>query len=234
MVKSREHGRKRAYRYACSSYHLRGTSICPNKLEVPLADADAAILGIVDASVLQPDVLDVVLDGALLELSTAVADDAQRAAVETEIAGLDAELLRLTTALARGGDLEVLVDAVKSRQQRRDALDRGRQTLNALNGPLLTDRDMLEQKIAERLTDWRGLLGRNVAWSRQLLTKLLKGRIMFTPTADEDGRPAYDVETTFTLGRFFSGILCPKGMASPAGFVRCCTVEIREKWTMAA
>ena len=82
------------------------------------------------------------------------------------------------------------------------------------------DATALRPQLLARLAEWRGLLGREVAWSRQLLTKLLDGRVTFTPTTDTDGAPAYEVSATLTLGRFFSGILLPNGMASPAGSVR--------------
>jgi site-specific DNA recombinase len=35
-VKSRSHGRKRAYFYGCTSFHLRGSAVCTNSVEVPM------------------------------------------------------------------------------------------------------------------------------------------------------------------------------------------------------
>lgn len=43
------------------------------------------------------------------------------------------------------------------------------------------DLTALRPRIAELLKDWRGLAGRHVAATRQLLRKLLVGRITFTP-----------------------------------------------------
>jgi ssDNA-binding Zn-finger/Zn-ribbon topoisomerase 1 len=43
IVRSRRHGRRRAFFYACSSLHHRGKTVCANSLEMPLqaaADSD--------------------------------------------------------------------------------------------------------------------------------------------------------------------------------------------------
>jgi hypothetical protein len=65
LVKSREHGRKRHHRYACSSYHLRGRSVCPNHLELPLAEADAQMLDAIEGDILAPDVVDLAIEEAI-------------------------------------------------------------------------------------------------------------------------------------------------------------------------
>ena len=39
-VRSRGNGTRRAFFYACSSFHHRGRAVCANSLEMRLADAD--------------------------------------------------------------------------------------------------------------------------------------------------------------------------------------------------
>jgi Recombinase zinc beta ribbon domain len=44
-VRSRSHGKRRAFFYACSNYHLRGRSVCTNRLDVPMKTTDDAVTG---------------------------------------------------------------------------------------------------------------------------------------------------------------------------------------------
>ena len=56
-------------------------------------------------------------------------------------------------------------------------------------------------------------MGGHIAQARQILRKLLVGRLVVTPDGDQA-----EVAGTGTLGNFLSGIILPKGMASPTGF----------------
>jgi hypothetical protein len=47
-----------------------------------------------------------------------------------------------------------------------------------------------------------------------MVRKLVEGRIVFTP--DREAR-RYTFLATGTLANFFSGIVCPQGLASPTG-----------------
>ena len=42
-VRSRQHGRRRAFFYSCSSFYRRGPEICPNRFEIPMRTADAVV-----------------------------------------------------------------------------------------------------------------------------------------------------------------------------------------------
>ena len=124
VVKSRDHGRKRAHRYACSSYHLRGRSVCENKFELILAEADALMLDAVEQDLLADDVVEMAIAEAVAMLSAPVApvsaiDDARR-----ELRAIQGQLLHLTSAVASGGELSSLVDAIRQREQRRVQLER--------------------------------------------------------------------------------------------------------------
>jgi hypothetical protein len=45
---------RRAYFYACTSYHQRGHSVCRNGLDVPMEAFDAAVLTAIERDVLRP------------------------------------------------------------------------------------------------------------------------------------------------------------------------------------
>jgi hypothetical protein len=65
--------------------------------------------------------------------------------------------------------------------------------------------------VEARLSDWRGLLSRQVAQSRQILKKLLAGRIVFRQR--EDG--VYEFSGQASLGRVLAGIVGTKAGVAP-------------------
>jgi hypothetical protein len=95
LVKSRQHGRKRSFRYGCSSYHLRGTAICKNRLEALMDAADEAAFDMIERDVLDPSVLEQAMEYALQRLSLRRGDDDRLMTIEAEIDALGGELSRL-------------------------------------------------------------------------------------------------------------------------------------------
>jgi len=75
------------------------------------------------------------------------------------------------------------------------------------------DGDVIQTRVRECLAEWRGVLGRQVAWTRRLLQKVLAGKMTLTPVILENGERAYELSAEFTLDRLFGGIL-PAGVAS--------------------
>ena len=72
----------------------------------------------------------------------------------------------------------------------------------------------LRRDVEIRLSDWRGLLSRQIAQSRQIFKKLLVGRIVFRQTPDGD----YEFSGEASLGRVLAGIVCTKAGVAPTGF----------------
>src|SRR5262249_12474555 len=133
LVKSRQHGRKRNHRYGCSTYHLRGASICANGLELPLDAAHTLILDAVEQDLLAPDVVEMAIAEAVETLATPapIEGTEQR---QRELRDVEGELRRLTTALASGGDMTSLVDAIREREQRRSRIERALAAMTAVRG----------------------------------------------------------------------------------------------------
>ena len=78
----------------------------------------------------------------------------------------------------------------------------------------------LEAELRDRLADWRGLLQRHPSEARQILRKLLLGRLVFTPE-ERDGRRFYQFTGQMTLGRLLAGDVLStlsKTVVTPAGF----------------
>ncbi len=83
------------------------------------------------------------------------------------------------------------------------------------------DAHKLAGKARGRLDEWREILGEQPAKARQIVGKLLDGRLTFTPGEDEQGR-LYRFEGRGAVGRLLAGVLgtrdLPLLMVTPAGF----------------
>lgn len=227
VVRSRAHGtgkvRHRVSFYACSSFHHRGAAVCGNSLEMPLRAADEAILTALERQLLDEDVLSEAMRRAVARAKRQPADvPAQRAALETRGVQIATELERLTAAVLAGGEASTLVQAMRDREADLKAV---RAALARLTEPVRVPRGDREAiaVLQSKLTEWRGLLRSHIPQARQLVRKLIEGRIVFTPNA-ESRRYAYSIPGT--LARFFNGLVDPQGMASPTGFETMWTREI--------
>ena len=214
-VRSRGNGTRRAFFYACSSFHHRGRAVCANSLEMRLADADESVLTELERHLLAPDILEEAMTRAIDASAAEQPDvDARRHELRRAVDQLQGELERLTAAVLAGGEATTLVQAMKDRERRRDALQRDLAALDRpRNAP--TGADAIRALLHERLAEWRSLLRKHAPVARQMLRKLMTDRIVFTPQPETR---SYRFSIPGDLSRFFNGLVCPPGMASPAGF----------------
>jgi site-specific DNA recombinase len=215
IVHSRASGRGRASAYLCSYHHLRGKTVCPGGLVLPMDLTNEAVLKTVEQDILHPEVVRRAMSLVISEMN-APADTVvpHRTAVQAELTVLEQELSRLTAAVAQGGDLKPLLGGIQAREQRRLALQTELAGLEGLRPVDARDLQELQRQVEVRLTDWQGLLRRQVTVSRQILRKLLVGRIVFRQR--EDG--VYEFSGQASLGRVVAGIVCTKAGVAPTGF----------------
>ena len=211
-VKSRSHSGRRAYFYGCTSYHLRGKSVCTNNLEVPMDAVHAKVLEMASEA-LQPDVIEAAVARAVQLQAEAVKDrEAPRKAAEDRIKGLDAEIVRLTNAIALGGELQPLLEALRARQAERERVAATLAVKPVTPGSLATSK----KEIRTRLEQWRELLQRQIPQARQILKKLLVGPLLFTPEV-ATFRTGWKISGQSRLDRLFAGTDFATSVASPTG-----------------
>ncbi len=214
-VRSRSHGKRRAYFYACSSFHHRGQAVCANSLEMRLEDADQAVLTAIERDLLNEDLVREGMELALVQAEHLGEDLAtRRAVIRKALAQTSEELERLTGAVLAGGEVATLVQAMRDRERRRVELERELEEVSHIR-PARIDAGRVRLALREKLTEWRALLHKHAPVSRQMLRKLITDRIVFTP--DRAAR-RYTFLAPGSLVKFFSGLVCPQGMASPTGF----------------
>ncbi len=128
--------------------------------------------------------------------------------LSTDLNAVEQAIGRLTAAIAAGGELAPLVEALRvherRRQELRAALDAARRTR-----PDWNPRE-LRRTIERYLVDWRGLLRANVAQGQQALRRLIAGRLTFTPTGD-----IYAFRGVGTIKPVLGGVV--HRLASPRG-----------------
>jgi hypothetical protein len=107
---------------------------------------------------------DLILNPAVIDRALAVGEDTLRrdrtaerqAAFETELAAVKHAIVRLTEAIATGGDLMPLVKALEMQEQRQKELEA---RLDAIRRPHHTsDPAAVRRQLLRYLQDWRGFL----------------------------------------------------------------------------
>ena len=221
-VMTRSHGKpgERVGFYGCLAHHKRGGAVCENRLTVRMERVNEAVLGTLASDVLRPAVIDAVVAGVLDGLKPAARSrDVERR--RAELAEVEAELARLTEAIATGGALAPLLAALQVRQQRRDTLATELAAFQA-TGPIKVNQRAIEAQVRERLTAWRALLTEQVEDGRELLRQVLAGPLRFTPEGSR-----YRFEGEAAIGRLLSGTVgLATNVASPPGTETLCTLEI--------
>lgn len=212
---SGEH-RRRAFFYACTAHYNRGPEVCPNVLKVRMEVADAAVLEKI-GEILTPDMIPEVI-ARVRELMAPDRQDDHRNRVAREIATIETQIANLTDAVAMGGDMPTLVTRLQKTEQRRQELARTVQALG--DGPVVprVDWRRVEEQARSLLTNWRGMLTRQVAEGREVLRQVLLEPIRFTPF-EETSRRGYRFAGVASIAGLFGGVLEVIGLASPHGSV---------------
>jgi tetratricopeptide (TPR) repeat protein len=238
-------GHKPAYR--CWYNHSRARTVCSNSLMVDMHLADDAVLRAVTRDVLDPDVVREALDLALRELEQpdgAVA--ARLETLKTELARLDAELARYAEAIADAGPLDAILQAIKARQLRRDAVRTELKTLATQRRAEPQNMSDVRATLVEYLNDWRAMARQGVTEARSLLRTVLVDRLVFTPMPRPAHLPppkgpgrkprfVYELMGEGSLSKLFTELISASSVVAPTGFPVMKTAKCRRDstWVLA-
>jgi hypothetical protein len=164
--------------------------------------ADEQIIVALLEEVLTPDRLVTLAQMAVARARAAqAAPDDERARLQERLREAQTALGRLTTAIATGGDIPALSDALKAQDAvRRDVEAR----LTALSKPAPTFDSAAEEALRAHVNEWRAILARQVPHARQIVTKLIKGKIVVTPETSGE-QPGVRFEATGTIEKLIAG-----------------------------
>ena len=121
-VRSRSHGNGRKQFYGCAGYHERGRTVCANGADVPMVDADDIVIEALLDDVLDQRLLEDSVSEALRLLQGETPED-RIVIVDRELATVEQERSRLVAAIAAGGQLDGLIQALQARETRRAELE---------------------------------------------------------------------------------------------------------------
>lgn len=105
---------------------------------------------------------------------------------KTDLAGLEAELARYAEAIASGGSLDSILQAMRAREQRRAAIRTELKTLATNRQAEPHDASVIRARLRDYLQDWRSMARQSIAEARRLLRTVLVDRLVFTPDEAEE------------------------------------------------
>ncbi|HWT79989.1 MAG TPA: hypothetical protein VN648_14480, partial [Candidatus Methylomirabilis sp.] len=128
----------------------------------------------------------------------------RRLAIERELSLIEAKVRNLVAAVSRGEAMEPLLAALKAEEERKKVLVQELAGLDDMTKVASLDAARLQRQLATHAADVRGLLYKHVPQARQMLRKVLVGRLDLTPI-EQDGRKGYRFEGNCSYGKLLAG-----------------------------
>ncbi|HXV69069.1 MAG TPA: hypothetical protein VD738_09115, partial [Nitrospira sp.] len=129
----------------------------------------------------------------------------QRMAIERELSLIETRLHHLVELIANGKGTDSVVDSLHQEEARKKHLLGELRRLDDLVQMVLLDAKQVTKELRSRLADLPALFARQVPLARQLLKKLLDGRIMCEPIMEGD-KPGFRFTATGTFDRLLTGL----------------------------
>jgi site-specific DNA recombinase len=204
-VCSRSHGTGRKRFYGCSGYHDRGRTVCTNRADVPMEDANDIVIEALLDDVLDQSMLDEAVDEAVRLRQ--YDDSAERlVALDAQIAKVDQERDRLVAAIASGGQLGGLLTALQARETTRAEMEAARLRMRAERRLEASDAARVRLELQALADSWRGVLANQSAHARPIVSALLVNRVTFIPT----GTKRWTVNGEGTIAGLFERVFIPR------------------------
>ena len=210
---TRAAGRERGRYYGCMYHHKRGGKVCTNGLVIRQDKLDQVVLQAI-AEALEERLLERAVEMALLKARRARHGSPERhAGAKAQLAHTERAIRNLQAAIEKlGADApEEFIAGVRTHTARRRELLAELELLTA--GKVVAwDERKVRRQLEAHVADVKGLLEGNVAQTRQLLRKLLVGRLVCAPFEHGDTR-GY----RFTGDGSYEALL-PTLVVAPTGF----------------
>ncbi len=204
IAMTRDHGKTKGRRYGCSYHHKRGATICTNDVQIQQEVLDHALLQALSEA-LDERMIAAAVDRALAQLrSQREVQPDRRLAIERELSLIEAKEKHLVAAVSRGEAVEPLLAALKAEGERKKVLVQDLAGMDEVAKVVSLDAKRLQRDLNAQATDVRGLLSKHVPQARQMLRKLLVGRLDVTPI-ERNGQKGYLFEGKGSYGKLLTG-----------------------------
>ena len=228
--------RVRLYRYGCGQHVNRGQAVCRNSRMARLELVDAAIREHLAREVLKPSVIEAAVRKAVALLRTPETNAPGRKAVSKRLREVEATLSNLTDAIAKGGAVPAVLDALNRADAERRSLV-AQLKADSSEAPAAPDAQELQRTLRGYLADWHAMAAGNVSQARELLGVVVPERITFTPIVKQ-GRAMYELQIPIALDRLITSVVpcldARVGLASPSGDEQLWSAEIHRVLRLAA
>ena len=144
------------------------------------------MLDAIESSLLRVEVIETAMAKALATFEAEQTPDAAES-LRRDLAMLDSELARLAQAVASGGPLETLLDAIRRGEARRAEL-RASLAQQERQQARQRGRDEVLTAVRQAVADWKATLRADFPSARRALQVLLGGRLVFTPEPSRRSR----------------------------------------------
>ncbi len=171
--------------YGCSHHNNRGRAVCASDTRERVDRLDVAVLDAIQEQVLTPEAIRHAVASALEAAhENRRADPQAPTRLRAGIAKVQAERNRLVEAIASGAKPDVVIDAIRDREQRLKILNRQLAEIElGLVDDDIDDR-ALTRAVGAQLERFSELLRQEIPRARQALRKLLGGRpLVFGPVS---------------------------------------------------
>jgi len=202
--------------YDCLTHVQRGGRVCANDARLPMGEIDTLVLDMFKKDLLDTKVIRAAIAEAVRRLRADTNAQAERARLTATLAEIRAEQGRLADAIATGGHSPILLTRLREREGAEARVLGDLDRLSTLEQASALDSARIGRDLKGALVDWQGLLMANVQQARQVLRKLMVGRLIVTPNPDTSG---VTISGTGLLEPLLDQVLAlPKAGVTPAGF----------------
>ena len=199
--------RDRGHFYGCAYNHKRGAAVCSNDVQIRQDVLDLALLDAISRA-LDERIVEAAIDEALERLRSGREQQLdRRTQIERELSLIEGKQRYLVQGITRGESMDPLLAAMREEEHRKKFLVAALATLAELEKVASLDAERIKRELRSRAADIRGLLGRHLPQTRQILRKLVVGRVECEPFEDGD-RPGYRVSGQGTYARLLPGGEC--------------------------
>ena len=170
--------------------------------------------------VLDDRLIEQAIDTALQRMRSGVDHRLDREpAIKRELDLLDAKQQKIIDAIERGEPGKPLGTRLRETESRKEELIQELESFQTQTKKVATlDGARIKRQLRERAADVKGLLERNTPQARQILRKLLEGKLNCTPVREE-GSKGYQVSGKGSSQRLLpASLVLPTKVASPTGF----------------
>jgi site-specific DNA recombinase len=204
--------------YGCNYNHKRGAKVCKNRILIRQDKLDQVVLDAI-AEALDERILERAVEKALQRLRRQPdRTKGRQTAIKAELPLLEARMRTVVDEIARGYATDTLRTELHDAEQRKKALVA---ELEALTGrrqeAASLDVERLRRELRLHVAEIRGLLGKDIPRTRQILRRLLVGR-MECEAFDEGQRVGYRFKARGSYAPLLPAALSTPEMVTPAGF----------------